>query len=389
MAVAPSKLLEWPLNRLHCSRVLHSRPYQSCTQALLWNIFRNHVSSAKYYSPLLLFPLLTKRHQLNRNVLRDIIRNYAQSASFAACLNAFTFYFMCIARRLNGRFVCSWTPFLSCWLSSQICWWMPPPVLLYFVTGITHAALESMLRQLNVGLVHSRLGQTFIFMICSLVVLHFQQMRKYSGFWFIKPSALPKDYGDWSLGKRLKHSVNQLRTYLGIGFALDMINALTQKDLKQLRKLRTTGFLGTYIGIFKLVQCLLIGKVFDLSATNLVAGFISGGAYIFLNRLTFMSFAIVIAIQVIWQQFCAGTSGKSQLLVLLKSMPWAKLLIPCNLAYLVHVFFYHEKCLNTLAKNFIDCTCDHNGKRLLDLMRSPNVSTIMSTVNKFPIMPFL
>lgn len=51
--VAPSKLLEPPLNRVHCA-ILHSLPGQSCTKAFLWNLYRNHVSIAKYYSPLLL-----------------------------------------------------------------------------------------------------------------------------------------------------------------------------------------------------------------------------------------------------------------------------------------------------------------------------------------------
>ncbi|XP_022211609.2 uncharacterized protein LOC111066950 [Drosophila obscura] len=378
MAVAPSKLLERPLNRLHCC-VLHSRPGQSCTHALLWNIYRNHVSSAKYYSPLLLLPLLFKWRKLSKGTLKAIVRNYVQSVSFAACINAFTFYFMCLARRLNGRFVFICTPYLSCWLASQLSWWMPPQVLLYFVTGITHAALESLLRQLDIGLVHSRWGQTLVFMLSSLAVLHYQQARKYSGFWFIKPTPLPEDYTKWPVARRLRQRLAQLGTYLGIGLALDLGHALMRRNLMRLR-LHTTRFLVSYMGLFQLMQWLMLKMRLKLRPANAVAAFVSGASFALLNRLTFMSFAAVTATQVIWQQLCTRDPGRDKL----QRIPWAKLLMPCSLAYLVHIFFFHQHLLNGLAKNFIDCTCDQNGQRLLNLMKLPNENVILTTVSRSP-----
>uniref|UniRef100_A0A6P4FKR0 Uncharacterized protein LOC108053061 n=1 Tax=Drosophila rhopaloa TaxID=1041015 RepID=A0A6P4FKR0_DRORH len=138
MAVAPSKLLEPPLNRVHCA-ILHSRPGQSCTQALLWNLYRNHVSSAKYYSPMLLLPLLMNLRRLSKTMVYSVVKNYAQSVSFAACINAITFLLMCVGRRLNGRFVLICMPYLPCWIASHLSWLMPPQVLHFFVTGISSA----------------------------------------------------------------------------------------------------------------------------------------------------------------------------------------------------------------------------------------------------------
>ncbi|KAH8381980.1 hypothetical protein KR009_001210 [Drosophila setifemur] len=383
--VSPSKLLEPPLNRMPCI-VMHSRPGQSCTQAFLWNLYRNHVSSGKYYLPLLLVPLLLKWRSLSKKTIKPVIMNYVQATSFASCINATTFYMMCMARRHNGRFKLIYTPFLSCWTGSQVCWLMPPQVLHYFVTGVTHAALESLLRQFHMPLVHSRLDQTLIFMICSLVVLHYQQAKRYSGFWFIRPVPLPKNYNKRSLAKLIRESLGEFSTYLGIGLALDLINPIRRRSLKNLR-LNSTSFLIGYIGLFKLVQSLLANRL-DLKHTNALAAFVSGASFASLNRLTYMSFAVVTASQVIWQQVCSKDSEKDKTLAMIQKIPWSKLLIPWSLAYLVHVFFFHQKYLNDLANDFIDSTCDKNGSRLLDLMKLPDANAILTTVNKSPTTSF-
>ncbi|KAH8273149.1 hypothetical protein KR018_006421 [Drosophila ironensis] len=384
--VVPSKLLEPPLNRIPCS-ILHSRPGQSCTKAFLWNVYRNHVSSGKYYLPLLLIPLVIKCRNLNKKTIQSIVLNYAQACSFAACINASTYYFICMTRRSNGRFVFIFTPFLSCWLASQLAWWMPPKLLLYFGTGIIHAALESFMRYFHLPLVGSRLDQTLVFMICSFIVLHHQQARKYPGFWFIRPAPLPENYRKISVEKRLKQILKEMSTYLGIGLALDLINPIRKRSLKNLR-LKSASFLVAYYGFFKLLQSLFLTR-FNLKVSNGLAAFGSGASYSLLNRLTFMCFAVVTASQVTWQQVCSKDSKKDPQLAAVQRIPWAKLLIPCSLAYLVHMFFFHTHHLNKLARDFIDSTCDKNGQRLLDLINLPDMKTLLETVNKLPKISFL
>jgi len=77
--------------------------------------------------------------KLSKSMVLSVAKNYAQSASFAAWINAITFYLMCMGRRLNDRFVFIFIPFLPCWIASQLSWLMPPQVLHFFVTGITPA----------------------------------------------------------------------------------------------------------------------------------------------------------------------------------------------------------------------------------------------------------
>ncbi|KAH8349128.1 hypothetical protein KR084_006886 [Drosophila pseudotakahashii] len=382
MAVAPSKLLEPPLNRVHCA-ILHSRPGQSCTKAFLWNLYRNHVSSAKYYSPLLLLPLLMNCRRLSKTLVSSVLKNYLQSVSFAACINAITFYLMCVSRRSMGRFVFLFMPYLPCWAASNLCWFMPSQVLHFFVTGIVPAAIETLLRYFDMGLVHSRLAQTLLFMISSMVVMHYQQSKKYSGFWFIRPASLPEDHKEWTIVKQMLEGLRELKSYLGIGLALDLLNPITKRNLKLLRP-KMTSFLAAYIGMFKLVQLLPLNKL-DVKQANALASFISGASFALLpNRLTFMCFAVVTAIQVIWQQVCNLKAEKDPIDSGMQKIPWSKLLIPCSLAYLVHIFFYHQRHLNEIARSFIDCTCDKNGQRLLDLMNLPNIKAILETVNKSP-----
>lgn len=87
-------------------------------------------------------------------------------------------------------------------------------------------------------------------MLCSLAVLRAQQLQLYNGFWFIKPAKLPKDYAKWTLEKRLKDGLLELRNYLGIGLGLDVFNALLNKKLKKLQ-LKSTTFMFSYIGVYK------------------------------------------------------------------------------------------------------------------------------------------
>jgi len=147
---------------------------------------------------------------------------------------------------------------------------MPPQVLHFFVTGITPAvskgtfliepkpnvnqlqAIESLLRYFDVGLVHSPFAQTLIFMISSVVVLHYQQTRKYSGFWFIRPTSLIEDHKEGTIFTRMIQGLRELRSYLGIGIVLDLINPIMKRNLKFLRP-KMTSFLTGYIGLFKVL----------------------------------------------------------------------------------------------------------------------------------------
>ncbi|EDV93243.1 GH18373 [Drosophila grimshawi] len=248
--VSPSKIFSPPMDCLHCGWVLHSLPDQSCTEALIWNLYRNHISSSKFFLPLLLFPLILNWRRQTRRRLWAIVKNYLQTVSVASTVNALAYYLSCILRRLNDRFVYSCIFGIPALLASQLLWLAPTRVVQFFATGVLPSAFEAVLRQLNVGLVHSRGAQTLIFMVCSLVVLRRQQIKAYSGFWFIRPAPMPANYDKWSLGERVKQSLLELRTHLGIGLALDLINGARRKQLKKMQ-LKSTRFMLSCMGIYQ------------------------------------------------------------------------------------------------------------------------------------------
>lgn len=386
--VASSKVFEWPLNRLHCAGFIHSLPHQSCTEAFIWNLYRSHVSSAKYYLPLLFFPILINCHKLSKSRVWSIVKNYLQTLSFGSIINASSFYWLCICRRLTGRFVWVLTPLLSCILGGQIIWCAPQKVVEFYSTGIIHAAIEAMLRQLDVGLVHSHAARTMVFMLCSLVVLRQQHTEGYSGFWFIKPTLLPSDYCKWPLEQRAKGALLDLRTYLGIGLALDLLSAMMRRQIKKIN-LKSTSFMISYMGLYRVIQCVLAGKL-DIRHTNLLAAFLSGGAFWFVSHipLTLMSFSVVIATQILWKEFCALDASKSKLLTGLQRLAWSRLLIPPSLGYLVHCLLWQAHLVNSIARSFIDGTCDKNASRICNILLLPE-DKLLTTINKVPVMPFL
>ncbi|KAH8417591.1 hypothetical protein KR222_002406 [Zaprionus bogoriensis] len=357
--VVQSKLFQPPLNQLACSAFMHPLTNQSCMQAFLWNLFRNHVSSARYYLPTLLLPLLFNFRKLSRSRVRAIVENYLKTTTWGAMTNAFICFSICIFRHIVGHFVRGCVPFLPSYLATQTVWLMPDKVLLFLNTGVTSAALESLLRQLDMGVVRSRATQTLVFMLCSLVVLRAHERKQYSGFWFIKPSQLPEDYTKWTHRQRIEHGLHELRNYLGIGVALDVFNGLLHGKLTRLQ-LRSTSFMGSYFGLYRLLQCLLTDKM-NAKAVNLLAALGSGTAFRLVSHvpLTFMSFAVLIACQVLWQEFCAKDVSSKETLTALQRLHWARLVFPFSMSFLVDRYFLRQEVVSGLGQGFIDATSDN------------------------------
>lgn len=231
--------------------------------------------------------------KLNRSRIWDIVENYVKTTSYAGTVNALIFYMICVFRRINGRFVRCCTPPLATYVAAQVIWLVPSKILLFLNTGVTASvscinrlsnscykllllylqAFETLLRQLDLSVVHSRTTQTLIFMVCSLAVLRAQQLKLYKGFWFIRPAQLPEDYAKWTLEERIKAGLLELRNYLGIGVALDIFNALLSKKLTNLQ-LRSTTFMCSYIGIYKVGQRIYNQSVLILNNTLAYAMFV-------------------------------------------------------------------------------------------------------------------
>lgn len=108
------------------------------------------------------------------------------------------------------------------------------------------------------------------------------------------------------------------------------------------------------------MQCLLADKM-DERLMNLLAAFISGVAFRFVSHipLTFMSFAVIIACQVLWQKFCSRDVANNNGLATVQRLPWARIVFPISLSFLVDRFFMHHEVVNSLAKGFINGTSNN------------------------------
>lgn len=108
------------------------------------------------------------------------------------------------------------------------------------------------------------------------------------------------------------------------------------------------------------MQCLLADKM-DEKPLNLMAAFVSGISFRFVGHipLTFMSFAVIIACQVLWQQFFNRNIPLNNTMATLQRVPWARLVWPISLSFLVDRFFIHQDVLNGLTKAFINGTSDN------------------------------
>lgn len=108
------------------------------------------------------------------------------------------------------------------------------------------------------------------------------------------------------------------------------------------------------------MQCLLANKM-DEKPMNLLAAFVSGIAFRFVSHipLTFMSFAVIIACQVLWQLFCNRDIPHNNTVATLQRVHWARLVWPISLSFLVDRFFLQQDVLNGLTIGFINGTSDN------------------------------
>lgn len=108
------------------------------------------------------------------------------------------------------------------------------------------------------------------------------------------------------------------------------------------------------------MQCLLANKMDD-KPMNLLAAFVSGIAFRFVSHipLTFMSFAVIIACQVLWQLFCNRDIPHNNTVATLQRVHWARLVWPISLSFLVDRFFLQQDVLNGLTIGFINGTSDN------------------------------
>nr|XP_014089852.2 uncharacterized protein LOC106617289 isoform X1 [Bactrocera oleae] len=380
-----SKLYQPPYNCLTCSELLMHGGL-TCKQLFGWNWYRCSMGCLKYFLPLAVSPLVLRPRSLNRETLLNILRYYLETSLWGSTSTALTFYCICFYRRLFGRYYLLSASFLPAYTAFQLSWFYPIRTVRLFGTATTQAILETWLRKQNYFITHSLPIQTLVFMLSSAIVLHFKRRKEFNGFWFIQPNTDELQQKDVENLEDLKKSgkclhegtsctkyiLNGMSSYLMYGVPLDLLSTITKRkmprrlsDLKMIR-FEMTAFFLSYVGIYRLSSCLLTRYTRYGTGQHLLSAGLGGLSYFFLNKLEFSVLAFVIAVQAFWQSYCCQQVEKpeNKITTFLKSVPFAKLLVPYNLAYLTHVFIFHNDALSKIARGFFRGATDNRFEQM-------------------------
>ncbi|XP_061394424.1 uncharacterized protein LOC133329982 [Musca vetustissima] len=293
-----------------------------------------------------------------------------------------------------GSFQKYTTLFLPTVCGMQFCWLLPDKAMKLFCTATSQAVLEGLLQQFpNVItrlLLKSTPLQTVLFMINSAIILHFKRLKVYKGFWFMQPYGIEKSPSfsvthqvDWKPRAECVHGkmkcskfiLDGIKVGLTCGIPMDLLNALLKggvpkgckgihkvllAKLKQFRP-NMAGFFLLYGGIYRISSCLLYKYYGHLSRDlqHILAAFLGGASYLWVNKVSFFTLSTVIAIQALWQEFCdrmttAKKTSKNLVLRLLKDVSFSHVIFTLNMGYLIHNFIMNYEVLNSLTRGFLD-----------------------------------
>ncbi|XP_065372266.1 uncharacterized protein LOC135964117 [Calliphora vicina] len=445
--VAPSKVFTSPLNCYHCSQsILH--PGMGCIRYFIDNILHHGLSGLKYFSPLLITPLVMKYKMMNRELFLSTLKYYLQTVCWGSMATSSVFLMICCLRNYLGNFRIYTTLFVPTVLGLQFCWMFPARVMKLFTTATSQATLEGLLRQnSNIFthlILHSPVAQTILFMLNSAIILHYKRKNIYKDYWFIQPyeqftnptttagkgeqeplsndeTKGPETKGQYH-GKcktKCDHTnltcrkflLDGMKSYLVYGIPLDMLamlirgkiprgtQGLTQKIIEKFKTFRPnmTGFFISYVGIYRLSSCLLRKYYSHLSLDlqHVLSAFLGGFSYMCVKRVNFISFSLVLSTQLLWQQLCSSiktskTGRKPNLaLLLMKNVPMSQIIFSLNGGYLVHNYIINYHLVSTLARGFLDALTCNRIKKMRETLVNNDIHTLINIAESNTIKKFL
>ncbi|XP_058988215.1 uncharacterized protein LOC101893809 [Musca domestica] len=443
--VVPSKIFYPPLCTNHCSQsILH--PGIGCLRYFLNNLYNSCLGGFKYFSPLLITPLLLKLKTMDNELFLSTLKYYLKTVGLTAMAASSSFYFICLFRNQLGSFQKYTTLFIPTVFGMQFCWFMPDKTLKLFCTATSQAVFEGILKQfpnlITRLLLHSTSLQTFLFMINSAIILHFKRLKVYKGFWFMQPYGIEKSpsisaAGAAPLGaegamenivdinanivehswkprnqcvhgqtKCLKFILDGIKVGLTCGIPMDLLNALLKggvpkgckgmmkvvaAKLKQFRP-NMAGFFLLYGGIYRISSCLLYKYYGHLSRDlqHILAAFLGGASYLWVDKVSFFTLSTVIAIQALWQEFCnrmsaAKKTSSNLVLKLLKDISFSHVIFTLNMGYLVHNFIMNYEVLNSLTRGFLDGLSSNQTRIIRDTITKHSLDELMTIANSHTV----
>ncbi|CAB3222302.1 unnamed protein product [Arctia plantaginis] len=306
--VEASKLwFEKACSSCSCSELIHPWTYK-CSDATATMLMSNIRGSYKFYAMVYLIQILMKGKKLSKKEMVEQFKMYLKSGIFGLTVGSSFVTLNCIFRKLFfSEFSYYTTVLLPCTVSGLAVYFEPPYRRVMVLNLFVNLVFEYWVRTLEMkGWLRRSPGkETMIFMLGSAVFFYFLRLDRENKkrtplFWFFTPPRVSKEVGEPVEGIKgrsaacphsgpcINYVLKGTAQLFGVGCAMTMLRAILPKILtptKALKSLRFSHlklglFFGGYIGIYRLIVCLLCrahGR--DSALYALPAGFLSGLAF--------------------------------------------------------------------------------------------------------------
>ncbi|XP_063827304.1 transmembrane protein 135-like isoform X1 [Ostrinia nubilalis] len=290
-----------------CSELLH--PWASgCIDASFKMFTSCGIGAAKFFTPLFLIQILMRGKKLKKKDVIEHLKMYIKSGIFGLTVGSSFVTLNCIFRKLFfSQFSYYTTVLLPCTISGLAVYFEPPYRRVLVANLFVNLVFEYWLRTLEMkGWLRRSPGkETLIFMMGSAIFFYLLRLDRENEkrtplFWFFTPPRVSKEVGKPMTGIEGKspacpHSEPCINYILkgtaqlfGVGCAMTIVRTILPKILtptKALKSLKMSHlklglFFGGYIGIYRLVVCLLCrSQGRDSALYALPAGFLAGAAF--------------------------------------------------------------------------------------------------------------
>lgn len=298
-----------------CRELIH--PWtKSCTDATVKMLLDSIKGSYKFYAAVYMVQILMKGKKLNKQELLEQWRLYLRSGVFGFTVGTAFVTFNCILRTFFfSRFNYYTTVLLPCSISGVAIYMEPPFRRLLVVNLFVNMVFEYWVRTLEMKkyITRTPTRETLFFMFGSGILFYLMRKEKEKQkrtpiFWLFTPPKVSKETGSSiggfetknpscpHRGPCLHYILKGTAQLFGVGCAMTMLRTIIPNIMNPRKAFRSITsnhwrlglFFGGYIGIYRLVICLLCRKYGrDSASYALPAGFLAGAAFRFNPSLPF------------------------------------------------------------------------------------------------------
>ncbi|KAL9887487.1 uncharacterized protein ACN2A1_009604 isoform 1-T1 [Glossina fuscipes fuscipes] len=370
-----SKFFNEHLTTLTC-RDLHKGI--SCKKQALNIIIGCPIKSLKFVTPLAFLSLLPKIRTLSQTELQETLRIIA-TISLAFSINGATaMCLVCLLGNLLGRLTLYTTVFVPCLLSSYCVFLIDTKAGQIAADVFYQCFIETLLRRKNVisrTVSGSKLIQTIIFVMCSGLILHGKREYNLKEVWIATPNRLAVRNGEEKskihchLHKDMScrnHLWIGIRNYFLTGLALDFAaifkGAATQPTSRDLWskikhfQLFSAPLACLYIALYRSIHCFLNHfNNFSDQINHALASCCAGLCYFLYPQRTLFYFAVLQAVQTLWQLFkIANSKTTNKCFKFFLNFPYRLIAYPLTQAYMAHVYVMKPQLCSRFTVKILD-----------------------------------